>query len=324
MSPLEPDDPNDELLRRLGARSSRPRDIDRMWTRLRAATELQREAAHGARGSHLPQAVAALARGRSTLLARVLYAALAASILIVAVVGVPHFRSTSQPALSRQRVATRVYATGAGQTINVRLRDGTHVTLAPKSRLRIADDFGARERVVSIEGQGFFDVVHNDALPFRVEAKSATAEDIGTRFDVRAYPEEAGVVVIVGEGAVTIGRSRSERASRGAEGVIVRRGERARIAGPDSTITVDRVSLSVMGWTDGHLSFVRTPLAEIARAIGRWYDLDVRVPDSALQQRLITADFDTHAPSEMIEALATAVAGSATQQGRVLTIQAKR
>ena len=65
---------------------------------------------------------------------------------------------------------------------------------------------------------------------------------------------------------------------------------------------------------------MKTPLAEIARTIGRWYDLDVRVTDAAMGQRVITADFDTESPKAMVEALGIAVQGSVQQRGRTLVI----
>ena len=105
---------------------------------------------------------------------------------------------------------------------------------------------------------------------------------------------------------------------------MVRRGERARLGPADSAVVLDRVSLRLVDWPEGRLSFVKTPLAEIARTIGRWYDLDVRVEGADLERRPITADFDSQSPREMIEALATAVVGEVEQHGRVLTIRARR
>ena len=136
---------------------------------------------------------------------------------------------------------------------------------------------------------------------------------------MRAYHDEAGGAVIVAEGAVTLGQFRGDDAAR-AEGVVARAGQRARTGGPDGTTTVDEVSVRLTDWTEGRLTFVKTPLAEIARTIGRWYDLDVRVTDAAMGQKLITADFDSESPKAMAEALAMAVQGSVQQRGRTLTI----
>jgi transmembrane sensor len=315
-----------ENMRRIwhASHPSPARDVDRMWTRLRGAMEhtpaLRSESGTVDEAFKRPIRHAGLTR----LSRRGFPAGAWAAALVALIGGGAIYVSRSRPAPPPPPpAAPHVYATGPAQTADIRLRDGSRVMLAPKSRLRVPDDFGSHDRLVTIEGQGFFDVVHNAAIPFRVRAKGAVAQDIGTRFDVRAYEDESGVVVIVADGAVTFGRARSDSTARRAEGVVVRRGERARTGGPDSTTTVDRVSLRLVGWTEGRLSFVNTPLAEIARAIGRWYDLDVRVSDAALEGRLITADFDAQAPREMVEALATARNGVVERHGRVLSIRAK-
>ena len=49
--------------------------------------------------------------------------------------------------------------------------------------------------------------------------------------------------MIVANGAVTLGRIGNNGSVREAEGVIVLRGERARLGDADGPITVDRVSL---------------------------------------------------------------------------------
>jgi transmembrane sensor len=360
MNPGVPDEPNDELLFRfvagqcatpervgleawlrrnsdnarrveqirhiwLASRPKSSRDVDRMWTRLRAAAEREQPVVgHTAGAAH----VSGRATGRGVLARRperTFAVGRWAAVLAVLVGGGALLVSRSRSAAPPQPpVAPHEHATSAAQTAKILLSDGTRIVLAPKSRLSVPAEFGARERVVSIQGEAFFDVVHNASLPFRVLAKGSVAEEIGTRFDMRAYDDEAGVVIIVAEGAVAIGRARSDSATRGTAGAVVRRGERARIGPTDSTIRVDHVSLRLVGWPEGRLSFVKTPLAEIARTIGRWYDLDVRVEGAALERRPITADFDSQSPREMIEALAIAVAGEVEQHGRVLTIRATR
>lgn len=299
------------------SRGPRSRDVDRMWTRLHAAVESPEPVAGvPAARRTLPR----IARLSATTRSPAVWAAAAA---IVFAAGVATFLRVSKPGAHRSAVAAgQTYATGPAQTANVRLRDGTRVVLAPESRLTVPDAFGDADRVVDLDGQAFFDVVHDSARPFRARAKGAVAEDIGTRFDLRAYRDEQGVSVIVADGAVTFGHVAGTASNGSAEGVVVRRGERARTDGPNGATVLDHVPADVTDWTTGRLSFDKTPLAEVARTLGRWYDLDVQVPDSAMRTRLITADFETQSPREMVAALATAVSGRVVRDGRRLTIRA--
>lgn len=325
---------------RLASRPQPSRDVDRMWTRLHDATRRVESAAECVTEPlrARPARAGGAGRGFTAMPAAPVPAVVVAAAIVLLAGGAFVALRTHWAPVAPARVSVQTYVTGPAQTANIRLRDGSTVRLAPESRLRVPDDYGDHARLVALDGEAFFSVIHDAAAPFRVRAKGAIAEDIGTRFDVRAYDDESGVVVIVADGAVAVGRTAASDttgggfagdaglagdARSGAEGAIVRRGERARIGGPDSTTTVDRVPLRVMDWTDGRLTFDRTPLAEIARAIARWYDLDVRVADVALGRRLITADFDAQAPKEMVDALATATGAEVEQHGRVLTIRTK-
>ncbi len=100
----------------------------------------------------------------------------------------------------------RTYATTEGQRMSVTLVDGTRLTLAPASRVRVASDYGrpAGSREVDLEGEAYFAVIHDAAHPFAVRAHGAVARDVGTAFDVRAYPEDFGARIAVVEGAVAI------------------------------------------------------------------------------------------------------------------------
>ncbi|HEX7545929.1 MAG TPA: FecR domain-containing protein [Gemmatimonadaceae bacterium] len=219
------------------------------------------------------------------------------------------------------------YSTRRGQYAMVQLTDGSRVTLAPESRLTIPAAFSAEVRDVVLDGEAIFDVRHDAAHPFRVHAHGARVEDIGTRFDLRAYASEPVVTVAVAEGAVALGRDRNAgKAANGrdVEGIILRRGELGSLdaSGRASTTRAARVS-AFLGWADGRLSFVSRPLPEVLATIGRWYNLDVRVPDTTLASRLVTAEFSTQSADEMIRALAIAMDANVERNGREVTFRAK-
>src|ERR1700676_3625297 len=57
--------------------------------------------------------------------------------------------------------ARRTYATVAGERAELRLSDGTRVRLAPASRLSVSADYGTDRRDVYLDGEAYFDVVHD-------------------------------------------------------------------------------------------------------------------------------------------------------------------
>src|SRR5256885_1096045 len=67
-------------------------------------------------------------------------------------------RLTAQPRLT--------YVTAVRERSELRLPDGTRVRLAPASKLRVATDFGVERRDVYLDGEAYFEVVHDEMRPF--------------------------------------------------------------------------------------------------------------------------------------------------------------
>lgn len=93
------------------------------------------------------------------------------------------------------------YATAIGEQRAIKLDDGTLVSLAPNSRIRV--DLSSGDRQVTLrQGEAGFDVVHDASRPFRVYAGANLIQDIGTRFSVNRLP--SGTVVSVTQGSVQV------------------------------------------------------------------------------------------------------------------------
>lgn len=66
------------------------------------------------------------------------------------------------------------------------LPDGTVVTLNAHSRLTYPLKFAGNERLVQLEGEAFFDVMHDSRHPFRIHAGAADVRVLGTSFNLSA------------------------------------------------------------------------------------------------------------------------------------------
>jgi transmembrane sensor len=227
-----------------------------------------------------------------------------------------HFMLTARPSLSdAPAVAMQEIAAQRGQLTKLRLGDGSHIVLAAASRIRYARDFGApgRARDVYLEGRALFDVVHDDQRPFRVHTTHAVAEDIGTRFVVAAYAEDSVDRVAVVEGVVALRDARDT--------VMLDRGD-VGTATPEAGLHVLRnVDLAVdTAWTGSRLVFRRTPLRDVIPELARWYDVEIRLADPALGDRLLTTeDLGLDAPRDAVLAnIARALQLRSEQVGSVV------
>lgn len=75
-----------------------------------------------------------------------------------------------------------------GQRVHLTLPDGTAVWLNPCTRLKVPNIFDGKQRVVELEGEGFFKVKKNPDAPFTVRTSKYNVRVLGTEFNVFAYP----------------------------------------------------------------------------------------------------------------------------------------
>lgn len=201
-----------------------------------------------------------------------------------------------------------------GRDVTALLPDGSRVTLAAGSRVRWEGSFGRAARDIALEGEGHFDVVHDEARPFRVRTRNAVAQDVGTRFVVRAWPELPAVDVAVEEGVVALMdtlRPRMERAT------LLQAGQRGRLHPTGVLVTTDVES--AMAWMRGELVFDDSPLAEVLPAIERRFAVTVTA-DPALADRRLTARFAAQSLDEVLAALRVALGVRVVTSGRSVSL----
>jgi transmembrane sensor len=201
----------------------------------------------------------------------------------------------------------------AGQRVTATLPDGSTIQLSAGSRASWRRDFSTKRRDVSLEGEGYFDVVHDDARPFRVWARNAVATDIGTRFVVRAWPELPSVEVAVDEGIVALAESASA-----APGTRLAAGSRGRLQ-RDGQVIVTSDAATALGWTRGELVFDDTPLEEALPAIGRWYGVTID-PAPRLRDRRLTARLTQQPLPSVLEALEVVLGARVTRDGNRIVL----
>jgi ferric-dicitrate binding protein FerR (iron transport regulator) len=131
-------------------------------------------------------------------------------------------------------------------------------------------------RKVTLTGEAWFEVARDDKNPFLIIAGDSKIRVLGTKFNVNAYPAEKYVEVVLDEGKV-------EFSFPGISAPIVMK--------PDERLVYrnDKVNLSATdaskyaAWVEGKLVFRGDPMAEVARRLERWYNIDVEIVDKDLE-----------------------------------------
>ena len=204
------------------------------------------------------------------------------------------------------------FGTQRAQVTEVRLRDGTTVSLAPESRLSVEPGYGTTERAVRLIGEGFFRVTHDSLHPFTVHTAKGDVRDLGTEFAVTSYPGDSTLRVIVSEGRVRVSMAGQASPS----GPVLEKGDVAHLGSAPTPRVEHGVDVGqYLGWTQGHLSFYRAPLSDVVVQLGRWYDLRFVLQDSTLRTRRVTMAVSTTSANALVDAMSAALDLRAVRRG---------
>lgn len=176
----------------------------------------------------------------------------------------------------------------AGSQTRLHLPDGTTVLLNSDSRITYAQDFGVNSREVTLQGEGYFEVAHNQKIPFYVRTEDVQVRVLGTKFNFRDYPEDGEVVVSLIEGKVAL----KNKIRQEADLVLM----------PDEQMVLDKKekvmkkesmnAQAVLQWAEGCLSFDETPLLEVAKILERSYDIEIEFTEESLKELRFYGNFN--------------------------------
>lgn len=92
----------------------------------------------------------------------------------------------------------------AGQRANLTLPDGTNVWLNARSEMRYPAVFTGNKREITLDGEAYFEVTHNEDKPFVVQTNKCNVEVLGTKFNVEAYSDSEDFCTSLMEGSVRV------------------------------------------------------------------------------------------------------------------------
>ena len=162
-----------------------------------------------------------------------------------------------------------------GETFKVVLSDGTEVLLNSDSRLSYPTVFKGKERVVSLEGEAYFNVTKNTEHPFIVKSGNVQVRVLGTEFNMCSYtPDNVRVTLIEGKVAVSD--------TCGLQTVEMKPGQSAQLVS-DGTFAVDEVDTETfLYWKEGFFYFDDVALVDMMKEIGKWYNIDIEFRNSEI------------------------------------------
>ena len=215
-----------------------------------------------------------------------------------------------------------------GSRSNIVLPDGTSVWLNSGSELSYSSDFGSRERAVSLTGEAYFDVVRDNKSPFLVHAGELRIKVLGTRFNVKSYPEEKIIETTLVRGMVEINplnissevkpivlKPNQKLTYARAEGSMsvaaIPEEKKEAVVVPEITVPKPgtfKVTTNVnpdvsTSWKDGKLIFEGEYLASLAPKLERFYNVKIAFQDESLKNYKYTGTLQEVTIEEVLRAI---------------------
>ena len=91
-----------------------------------------------------------------------------------------------------------------GSTSEITLPDSSRVWLNAGSKIKYSTTFNQKNRLIYLEGEGYFKVAKNKNIPFIVDAFGFEVKAVGTEFNVKAYQGDPTVETTMVEGKVSL------------------------------------------------------------------------------------------------------------------------
>lgn len=169
-----------------------------------------------------------------------------------------------------------------GGNYQIVLSDGTTVWLNSGSKLTFPSHFqpgAARE--VSLSGEAFFAVSKDPEHRFSVYTKDQQINVLGTKFNVKSYPNQESSKTTLVEGSVEIVNTLSGK--HYGEKVVLSANEQAEL-NPVGLIKSAANTEKNVAWKEGLFIFNDDLLEDIMLSLSRWYKVDVDYASLPLQR----------------------------------------
>lgn len=183
------------------------------------------------------------------------------------------------PGGSQVMLSTFVPAGHRAQTV---LPDGTTVWLNAGSTLNYPAVF-SDQRVVQLDGEGFFEVAPDKDRPFIVSTGKLNVKALGTKFDVSNYKDDDLVVSLI-EGSVSVYPGDLED-----RGIILQPNEQ--LAESEGGYVKKSFIQDPVLWVDGYYAFHNQNLETILEKLELYYDVKIIASNERLLTRTYTGKF---------------------------------
>lgn len=172
----------------------------------------------------------------------------------------------------------------AGQRAELILPDSTRVWLNAHSKLIYPVSFGKGNRQVELNGEAYFDVVHNEKQPFIVKIRQMDIQVLGTEFNVTSYSSDFEVSLLRG----CIELSSPNLSS------TYRMKEKEHIKLKNNKLIINNITdYDYFRWKEGLICFNNESVATIIEKLKLYYDINIETHNKKFLNSRYSGKFRT-------------------------------
>lgn len=223
------------------------------------------------------------------------------------------------------------FSSGKALRKTVILKDGSVITLAKHSSIRLDEDFNTAKRELTLIGEAFFDVKHDVSHPFIVHTTFNDIRVLGTTFNIKAYPNSPAMETSLIRGSVSVGSKKYPGYF-----VVLKPNQKLITNNTDKKIPIALAAqdyqLSALKhpantapeevqWVRKRLDLDNLPLFVIAQKLQDWYGIEVIVKGDDVKNYRYSGVFENETILKTLEALQLSYPFQFEIQGDQITIK---
>lgn len=234
------------------------------------------------------------------------YWRVAAAILVLMTVGLATYYYSTPVA---------VEVVSDAKTATDTLPDGSAVVLNRETKLAYSFNKIKKEHRVKLEGEAYFNIQHQGDKTFIVEVEDTFIKDIGTSFNVKAYPDNETIEVVVEEGEVMFFTEKDS-------GIYLKAGGKGIYDKKTKTFSVEEAEPNVAAYKTKFFIFNDQDLASVVENLNAVYDKKISISPE-LKNCRVNVSFNNESIEEIAAILAETLSLTVREESLQIILEGK-
>lgn len=205
-----------------------------------------------------------------------------------------------------------------GSKTQVVLPDSTYVWLNSGSELKYSSDYSAQNRVVTMKGECFFDVVKDAKHPFLVRGSKFQVKVFGTRFNINEDIAKNVADVTLVSGKVQVLNFHDKLISD------LDPGQQLVCSNGKYSVHKAQNIEALTAWLNNMMIFDNQPFEEVIRYLEKWYGVKIHLDQTLYSSHNYTFKVKTESLREVLELISVITPIQYAIAGDQVTIKYKK